>query len=864
MFTFFKELQDKPSLLGSISIQRRVVIWIFLLAIIIGIAGYSGYHRLHSQITDDATLAAVREMQGVEDLLDVHRQLYLEQVEASIDLLKRETLALGPPHLSGTVKEWGDVPNLMFGNTSMTNNTEILNSIQSLMGGKTAILVRQGDNFVRVATNFVDAKGGMTVNTAIDPHGQAVINLRKGEVYSGIINILGVSYIGEDDPIFDANHQVIGAWFRGFKVENLHSLVSRIKSTHILENGFIVLFDTQHNVVAQSDHARPDIVNTLCLQADLSPEPNLEIKSDRWYIRKHTFEPWDYGIISATYIPDVATRAINGVWLIFSVVGIIAFGALLAQGVALIRSQQLKDEAEKARLSAEEASRTKSAFLANMSHELRTPLNAIIGYSEMLVEDAIDRGQDDMEPDLRKIQNSGKHLLGLINDILDLSKIEAGKMTLYVEEFSVPQMIREIASIIQPLLVKNGNELSLDCPEAVGSIYSDVTKTRQILFNLLSNASKFTKDGKVFLKVHRDARTVYFSVRDTGVGMPPEAQAKLFHRFSQADDSTTRKYGGTGLGLAISKRFCEMLGGSIRVESQSGVGTTFFVELPVKTSTSADSGVEVQQAPVTPATPETPPVVIPPGDSTDQSTVLVIDDDPEVQDLMRRILEKEGYRVEIAGNGQEALTLAETVTPCLITLDIMMPGVDGWTVLAALKNNPKVRDVPVVVITLVDNKPMALALGAADYVAKPFDREKILHLLRKHAPTSTPHILVIEDEISNYETLVRALEKDGFKVSYAPNGRVALEMVQESKPSLILLDLMMPEMNGFDFITELRRRETGLKTPVVVLSGRELTTPERNLLNQTVQKTLLKGAISTHDLIVEVRRYLPVSTPANT
>ncbi len=849
----------RASLLAGISIRWRVVLWVVLLLAVVGAAGYAGFRKLHERITLDANQAAEREMQSVQDSLELHRRLYLEHVRASIELLKRDTLELGPPHVNGVTKiNSTTVPNLMFGQTSMINDTQIIDSVQSLMGGKTAIFVRNGDTFIRIATNVLTRKGTRAVNTVIDPGGQAVIALRQGKVYSGILNILGSSYIGEDDPIFDAQGEVIGAWFVGFKIETLGELVDRIKSTRILENGFVVLFDTDHDIVAVSDNAQPEIVRTLCAEADLSDEMNVTIHTGDWSVRKETFVPWDYGIISATYIPDLIWRAVNGIWLIFSVVGVIALGALLAQGVALVRAQQSKEEAEKARQSAEEASRTKSAFLANMSHELRTPLNAIIGYSEMLIEEALEQGQEAMEPDLRKIQTSGKHLLALINDILDLSKIEAGKMTLYFEEFNVPQMIGEIAATIQPLMVKNGNRLEIDCPAEIGVMFSDVTKVRQILFNLLSNASKFTKDGKVRLKCARDAKMVHFSVQDTGVGMPPEAQKKLFKEFSQADDSTTRKYGGTGLGLAISKRFCEMLGGSIRVESQSGVGTTFFVDLPVKATVTESSGVEVQRANV----PE------PPAESPTQSAssateiqadpgVLVVDDDPEVQDLLRRILEKEGYRVFMAKNGPQALELAATVRPCLITLDIMMPGIDGWAVLAELKQRPQTRDIPVVVVTLVDNKPMALALGAADYLAKPFDREKILQLLRAHGPAATPRILVIEDDITTYEVLVRVLEKDGFKVSYAPNGRVALEMVAEVKPTLIILDLVMPEMNGFDFITELRRRESGEKIPVIVLSGRELTSPERELLSRTAQKTILKGAQSMHDLVVEVRRCLP-------
>ncbi len=862
MLNLLKSRKSRQSLLESLSIRSRVFVWICLLAVVVGVAGYSGFRKLHAQITSDATQAATLEMQNVQDLLDLSRRLYLEQVRASIEILKRDTLQLGAPHLVDPVKVGeATVPNLDFGTTPMADNRPIVDSVQHMMGGTTGLFVRQGDTFIRIDTNVLDTHGQRALGTEIDAHGQAVVALRQGKVYAGVINILGSPYIGEDDPIIDDHGQVIGVWFVGFKIENLSVLMSRINSSRILENGFIALFDAQNNLIAQSANAQPKIVETLCLQADRSPDPDILINEYPWQIRKQTFAPWGYGIVSATYLPDLVWRAVNGVWLIFSVVGIIAFGALLAQGAALVRSRQMMDEAEKARLSAEEASRTKSAFLANMSHELRTPLNAIIGYSEMLVEDAIDRGQEEMEPDLRKIQGSGKHLLSLINDILDLSKIEAGKMTFYLEEFDVPNMVREVASTIQPLLVKNGNHLEIDCPEEVGSICADVTKTRQILFNLLSNASKFTNNGKVLLKCTRDAKEIHFSVQDTGVGMSAETQKKLFKEFSQADDTSTRKYGGTGLGLAISKRFCEMMGGSIRLESQSGVGTTFYVNLPIKAIVDSAVGVEIRDANPTDGQAEiSTPKTVTPAAGAEKPGVLVIDDDAEVRNLMQRVLEKEGYAMHLTASGQDALALAKQVKPCLVFLDIMMPGVDGWTVLAALKNDPETRDTPVIVVTSVDNKPMALALGATDYVAKPFDREKILELSHQYAPITTPHVLIIEDDINSYEVLGRILEKEGIKVSYAPNGRIALDMVEEVLPSLIILDLMMPEMNGFDFITELRRRKTGVAIPVVVLSGRDLTSPERNLLNQTAQKTILKGALSAHDLIEEIRRYLPVKT----
>ncbi len=334
----------------------------------------------------------------------------------------------------------------------------------------------------------------------------------------------------------------------------------------------------------------------------------------------------------------------------------------------------------------EAASRYKSQFLANMSHELRTPLNAIIGYSEMLQEEAEELGHGDLTPDLQKINAAGKHLLALINDILDLSKIEAGRMDLYLETFDLGSMLHDVITTIQPLVEKNGNTLSMHCrPEALGNMHADLTKVRQSIFNLLSNASKFTQQGIITLAVTRDrvedADWIAFSVTDTGIGMTPEQMSRLFEAFSQVEASTARQFGGTGLGLAITRHFCRMMGGEITVQSELGKGSIFTIRLPAE-------DYDRRAQPTPPAEPTTKP--LPEG----ASSVLVIDDDPTVHDLMQRSLGKEGFRMVAAAGGEEGLRLAKAMRPAAITLDVMMPGMDGWAVLTALKADPDLADIP--------------------------------------------------------------------------------------------------------------------------------------------------------------------------
>lgn len=496
-----------------------------------------------------------------------------------------------------------------------------------------------------------------------------------------------------------------------------------------------------------------------------------------------------------------------------------------------------------ARDQALEANRAKSTFLANMSHELRTPLNAVIGYAELLEEEAGDEGMDHYVPDLQKIQSAAKHLLALINDILDFSKIEAGKMELHLENIELAKMMDEITTTIMPLMEKNGNRLEAEIDPNLGVMFADLTKLRQVLFNLLSNASKFTERGTVTLTARRVVNGsedhVLFSVRDTGIGMTPEQIGRLFKEFSQADTSTTRKYGGTGLGLAISKRFCQMMGGDITVDSEMGNGSVFTVQLPsivVKSDAPASNGAMMTL-----------------GQPGQRGTVLVIDDDPQVRELLKRFLEKEGFQVEQASNGKDGLKMARELHPHAITLDVMMPGMDGWAVITALKADPKLSAIPVIMLTMVQDKNMGYALGAQDYLTKPIDRDKLMRVLEKYAlKKEQSTILVVEDDQMTRDMVCRTLRKEGWYVREAANGKQALERVEAMRPSLILLDLMMPEMDGFEFLEVLRKTEMGRSIPVMVVTALDLSQDDRQRLSQMVQQVLRKGAYSRDDLLREV------------
>jgi PAS domain S-box-containing protein len=510
--------------------------------------------------------------------------------------------------------------------------------------------------------------------------------------------------------------------------------------------------------------------------------------------------------------------------------------------------KRVEGELHKARETAEAATQAKSVFLANMSHELRTPMNAIIGFTRLVMRRSQELLPQRQYENLEKILISAEHLMTLINDILDLSKIEAGRMEIHPVSFQLEALVDVCLHTLEPMVQGERIRLVKATDTDLPLLATDQDKVKQILMNLLSNAVKFTKEGTITITARHHDGEITIAVTDTGIGIPAEALEHIFEEFRQADSSTTRQYGGTGLGLSISRRLAQLLGGDVTVQSAFGVGSTFTVTLPLH----YDAAPLVTRVATIPSREES----ISPPES--DKVILVIDDDPDVIYLLRENLTEAGYRVVGVTSAEEGLQQARALCPLAITLDILMPHTDGWQLLHELKTDPTTRDIPILVLSIVDNKALGYQLGAFDYLLKPFDREAILAALTR-IPPQRGRLLVVDDDTQTVDLIRQFLEGEPYEIVAAADGQEALEAISQQRPDILLLDLLMPRLDGFAVIERLRQDAQYHQLPIIVLTAKTLTAADYARLEQSVRTVIQKQGWGRDTLMQELWSILPAS-----
>ena len=523
-------------------------------------------------------------------------------------------------------------------------------------------------------------------------------------------------------------------------------------------------------------------------------------------------------------------------------------------------NRRLIDELREANRRLEEFNRLKAEFVANMSHELRTPLTAIIGFTQLMEMRATNEHLPAtfMDPIERVLRNS-RHLLSLIDDVLDMSKIEAGRIAVHPETFDLVELVQAAFGELAGLAKRKGLEYRLNIKDEFPLAFNDPVRVRQILLNLLSNAIKFTPHGSIEAELERtDENEWQLTVRDTGVGIKKESLGFIFERFRQVDGSMTRREGGTGLGLSIVQQLVTLLGGRVWVDSEYGAGSTFTVRLPLFALSEKSLDSFAQQALEGRVNDSRSKDIEARGERGDdeRSLMLVIEDDADARALLSETLERAGYRVVTATDGPTGLKMARELLPTAITLDIMMPSVDGWRVLQAMKADRRTAAIPVIVCSIVDNRPLGYRLGASDYLVKPIKQQDLIQALRNVGAgdeQSDRYVLVVDDERGVRELLVEALKKAGFNAQGAPTGEIALSLATERTPQAILCDLLMPGMSGFELIARLRTNEATAHTPIIVITSKDVTIEDRKLMRGQIADVIRKGDLLMPDLESRLR-----------
>ena len=853
--------------------SKTGLLWIGVITSLLFASSMFTLFRVRSAVSELTKSKSDGEVTQVIEKFEIIEDLLGEWLDRSLSELKRSTLVYGKPNLQKTRYQYisggaleRSVPTLSFGSVKANVFSSNLSQLAKTLGTSATIFVRDGDNMIRLATSIQDKDGMSAVATMLDPEGFVLPKLLRAEEFRGLARILGTLYYTRYVPIIDKKSQVIGAWYVGYPIASVGSAIKEsINNADLRSNSHLMILDDNDQLGYSSEGTPPNLIKDV---AKVGKSTNIEkrtvIKSSSLPDVQYQFipfKPWGIQIVTTTNLGEDNSLAIRMSLGIFAIQFLVAIAVILLTWIFSQRLAKALAAGNQARLQSEEANKAKSAFLANMSHELRTPMNAIIGYSEILIEECEEMEPEEIEQDLEKILSSAKHLLGLINDVLDLSKVEAGKMSIYLEPVHLRGFMNDVVVTLKPLADKNNNKLMLDLDEFSDyCITTDITRLKQIILNLSSNACKFTKEGivSISLRIERDSESksrLVVAIRDSGIGMTDEQMNRLFADFSQADVSTTREYGGTGLGLSLSRRFCRMMGGDITVESVKDQGSTFTVSLPVDVVSSSTQELTSAKS----SASDSPAVVSCDLESKQRSIrarVLLIDDDNNNTEIFRRFLLNDGFEVMHSSSIEEGFAKASQCAPELVIVDIEHSSLHGIDLLAKMKNSDFLSSIPVVMVNMKDQFELSYLLGAASCLQRPIDWSRVEATLTRICQTKSVgkrEVLIVEESQEISENLSKMLAQDHWEIRNFARARFAIDSIVEAKPDLVILDLSTHREEGLAFMAALRQLHNEESLPVLLLSQNSVSIDALNLLNTNSPNCFSTDPQGLQDLLQRVR-----------
>ena len=858
---------------GSRAYSKTGLLWIGVITSLLFASSMFTLFRVRSVISELTKSKVDGEVQQVIEKFEIIDDLLGGWLEKGLNELEDSTLKFGEPNLdvqnfsdNSRVSQGLPLPVLSFGLVQASLLTDTLYQATEMWETSATIFVRDGDQMVRIATTIQDQEGASAVGTVLDPEGFVLPKLLEGEEFKGIARILGIPYYTRYAPIFNKDGDVVGAWYVGYQIASVaKAMRNSINNADLRANTHLLIIDADDQIGYSSEGTPPKLLQDVkkigqSIENHQRSSIYSSILSDIKY-EFIPFKPWGYQIVTASSLGRDNGLAIRMSLGIFAIQFLVAIAVVLLTWIFSQRLAKALAEGNKARLQSEEANKAKSAFLANMSHELRTPMNAIIGYSEILIEECEEMEPDEIEQDLEKILSSAKHLLGLINDVLDLSKVEAGKMSIYLEPVLLRGFINDVIVTLKPLADKNNNKLVVDV-EGLDEdcVSTDATKLKQIILNLASNACKFTREGvvSISLRLEGDSKTkcLVVAIHDSGIGMTEQQMNRLFEDFSQADVSTTREYGGTGLGLSLSRRFCRIMGGDITVESIKDEGSTFTVTLPVEAVNNSYAGSLPNKISSSDSSTEAVSCDIESKQRVVRARVLLIDDDNNNSEIFRRFLLNDGFEVMHSSSIEEGFAKASQCSPELVIVDIEHSSLHGIDLLARLKNTDFLSSIPVVMVNMKDQFELSYLLGATSCLQRPIDWSRLEATLTRICQSKSvgkKEVLIIEESQEISENLSKMLTLEQWEIRNFARARFAIDSIVEAKPDLVILDLSTHREEGLAFMSSLRQLYDEVSLPVLILSQNSISVDALNLLNTNSPNCFSTDPEGLQDLLQRIR-----------